>query len=164
MHFETGYAEKLPAADDSIDVIVVMFTLHHVDVGRFVKECRRVLKPEGVALFYADHITELAPSDTAKRSTIVDEITEMNRKCYVIAESTSHPQRHILNGYLTLCDSIDWPGKKKIQRTMEIPSDLEAIRNYHLSVPFYARLGDASQNPMIQALRSSEKDLGNGTC
>jgi 2-polyprenyl-3-methyl-5-hydroxy-6-metoxy-1,4-benzoquinol methylase len=50
-HLSVGMAEALDHADDSIDVVVGVDILHHVDIGRAMREVRRVLKPGGVAIF-----------------------------------------------------------------------------------------------------------------
>ncbi|HMP08244.1 MAG TPA: class I SAM-dependent methyltransferase [Lacipirellulaceae bacterium] len=44
-------AERLTYADDSFDVIVGVDILHHVAIPAAIAECRRVLKPGGVAVF-----------------------------------------------------------------------------------------------------------------
>lgn len=49
---EVGTAERLAYADHSFDVVAGIDVLHHVDIPRALAECRRVLKPGGVALFH----------------------------------------------------------------------------------------------------------------
>ncbi|WP_025847912.1 glycosyltransferase [Paenibacillus ehimensis] len=49
--FVQGSIEQLPAADHSVDVVVSFETIEHVDESiqhRFLKEIKRVLKPEGI--------------------------------------------------------------------------------------------------------------------
>lgn len=46
---EVGSAHELPAGDGSVDLITLFDTIEHVrDDGRALRECRRVLAPEGV--------------------------------------------------------------------------------------------------------------------
>lgn len=44
-------AEALKYDDESFDVVVGVDILHHVEVASALRECRRVLKPGGVAIF-----------------------------------------------------------------------------------------------------------------
>lgn len=49
--FSVSTAEKLPYADETFDVIVGIDILHHVDIPKAMKEIRRVLKKDGIAIF-----------------------------------------------------------------------------------------------------------------
>lgn len=49
--FAASPAEELPLEDDSVDVILGRFILHHLDIPRAAQECARVLAPGGKALF-----------------------------------------------------------------------------------------------------------------
>ncbi len=44
-------AERLPFPDSSFDVVFGTSIIHHLDIGRFVRELHRVLKPGGYAVF-----------------------------------------------------------------------------------------------------------------
>lgn len=49
---QQGYAEALPFADESFDVVISRYSAHHWhDVGKALREVRRVLKPGGVVVF-----------------------------------------------------------------------------------------------------------------
>jgi 2-polyprenyl-3-methyl-5-hydroxy-6-metoxy-1,4-benzoquinol methylase len=50
-HFAVGAAEQLDYPSSYFDVIVGIDILHHVDIRPAIQECRRVLKPGGVAIF-----------------------------------------------------------------------------------------------------------------
>ena len=50
--FRKADAEALPFEDASFDVICGSGILHHLDIERAVAEIRRVLKPDGRAIFY----------------------------------------------------------------------------------------------------------------
>jgi 2-polyprenyl-3-methyl-5-hydroxy-6-metoxy-1,4-benzoquinol methylase len=50
-HFSTSTAERLDYASEHFDVVVGIDILHHVDISRSVRECLRVLKPGGIAIF-----------------------------------------------------------------------------------------------------------------
>jgi 2-polyprenyl-3-methyl-5-hydroxy-6-metoxy-1,4-benzoquinol methylase len=48
---KVGAVESLQYSDDTFDVIAGVDILHHVDISRAMRECRRVLKPGGLAIF-----------------------------------------------------------------------------------------------------------------
>ncbi len=49
---QQGYAEALPFDDDSFDVVISRYSAHHWhDVGKALREVKRVLKPCGVVIF-----------------------------------------------------------------------------------------------------------------
>jgi ubiquinone/menaquinone biosynthesis C-methylase UbiE len=48
---QQGYAETLPFADASFDVVISRYSAHHWhDVGQALREVKRVLKPGGVMI------------------------------------------------------------------------------------------------------------------
>jgi SAM-dependent methyltransferase len=49
--FVAAAAEDLPLRDDSFDVVVGRFVLHHLDLARAAAEIARVLAPGGIAVF-----------------------------------------------------------------------------------------------------------------
>lgn len=52
LHFALGGAEKIPAADEQFDIVLMLKSLHHVPVDlmpQALHETRRVLKPGGLA-------------------------------------------------------------------------------------------------------------------
>ena len=50
-HFTLGVAEECAYPSDSFDLVTGIDILHHVDIPRAVRECLRVLKRGGVAIF-----------------------------------------------------------------------------------------------------------------
>jgi SAM-dependent methyltransferase len=50
-HFAEGVAEALAYPDAYFDVIAGIDILHHVEIGDAIRECMRVLKPSGLAVF-----------------------------------------------------------------------------------------------------------------
>lgn len=49
---EQGYAEDMPFAEATFDVVISRYSAHHWhDVGKALREVKRVLKPGGVAIF-----------------------------------------------------------------------------------------------------------------
>ena len=50
-HFEVGVAENLSYPSESFDVVAGIDILHHVDIPASIRECFRILKPGGIAVF-----------------------------------------------------------------------------------------------------------------
>lgn len=65
VQLDRGYADQLPYADDSVDVVLSSFMLHHVPAGQrepALREVRRVLRPAGGALHLVDIAGATAPA------------------------------------------------------------------------------------------------------
>lgn len=157
IQFQEGNAENLPVADNSVDVITSIFAVQYTDVNLFVQECRRVLKPQGVAVFYMDFLSALTATEHDNLPPIVDEIIEMKQNCLTNAEDSSHPDLHVIGGCQVLFDSIAWQKKDKILRKVEILTDLAVIRDFHLSIPSYAKIGTAKVDPTTLAFENIRK-------
>jgi ubiquinone/menaquinone biosynthesis C-methylase UbiE len=81
VQLERGYADELPYADDSVDVVLSSFMLHHVPADRrepAMWEVRRVLRPGG-ALHLVDIDAATHPPDGGiGRRAHRHELTEEN--------------------------------------------------------------------------------------
>lgn len=87
--FQVSFAEELPYADNSFDMIVGIDILHHVDIEKSINECYRVLKNGGKAFFrepievpLLDRIreTKLVQLFAPKKVSFEKHITEDERK------------------------------------------------------------------------------------
>lgn len=58
VHFKTGLAEKCEYDSDKFDVVAGVNILHHVEIPAATRECMRMLKPGGIAIF-REHIEAL---------------------------------------------------------------------------------------------------------
>jgi 2-polyprenyl-3-methyl-5-hydroxy-6-metoxy-1,4-benzoquinol methylase len=67
--FTTGAAERMPYPDGHFDVAAGIDILHHVEVPAAISECRRVLKPGGVAVFKEP--IEVPALDAIRNLTVV---------------------------------------------------------------------------------------------
>lgn len=88
-HFQVSFAETLPYSNDYFNIIVGIDILHHVDISKSIKECYRVLKPGGKALFrepvevpILDSIrnTKIVKLFAPKEASFEKHITEDERK------------------------------------------------------------------------------------
>lgn len=150
IEFKIAPAENLPVADGTIDVITVIVAIHFIAIKKFVKECRRVLKPGGVAVFFTRFPSALIPIADDNLPPIVDEIKELKRVSAQVATATSHPERHVLDNIEAQYSAIKWPGKRKVNLTTEIETTLSAIRRYYRSVPFYSKIGTAPGDELMK--------------
>lgn len=50
--FVKGLAEVLPLQDGTVDVVTSCYVLKYCDLAQFLKEVERILKAEGIAVFY----------------------------------------------------------------------------------------------------------------
>jgi 2-polyprenyl-3-methyl-5-hydroxy-6-metoxy-1,4-benzoquinol methylase len=50
--FSVGLAEVLDFPNESFDIVIGVDILHHVDIGKAIPQCLRVLRPRGVAIFH----------------------------------------------------------------------------------------------------------------
>lgn len=87
--FLVSAAETLPFDNEAFDVIVGIDILHHVDIERSMKEIRRTLKPNGIAIFrepvevsLLDKIrnTALVKAIVPNHASLENHITEDERK------------------------------------------------------------------------------------
>lgn len=64
VRFVAGSAEDIPLDDDSVDVVVTFETIEHVaDYRTFLREIRRVLKPEGIVVVSTPNDPEFTPGN-----------------------------------------------------------------------------------------------------
>lgn len=89
VQFQVSPAEKLPFTNNLFDFIAGIDILHHVDIKLAVAECKRVLKPGGIAVFrepievpFLDQIrnTSLVKMIAPKDKSFEHHITEDERK------------------------------------------------------------------------------------
>lgn len=83
VHFKVAAAEKLPYADNSFDMIAGIDILHHVNIEQAIRECHRVMKPGGTAIFREP--VEVPLLDSIRNTSIVR----------MIAPKTTSFERHI---------------------------------------------------------------------
>jgi 2-polyprenyl-3-methyl-5-hydroxy-6-metoxy-1,4-benzoquinol methylase len=90
--FTVSVAEKLDYSDGFFDVVVGTDILHHVDIPRALAECRRVLKPGGIAIFHEPI-----------RTVIFDRIRETRFGRWLVPKEASL-ERHVTEDERKLSD------------------------------------------------------------
>lgn len=159
VEFRVGIAENLSSiANESLDVITSIFTLQLLnDVDAFIKECRRVLKQNGIAIFYMEIVTAIESVERDNLPTIADTLNEAHCKSLEIARALPHHQRHVLGRYQELFESLNWTSKSRVERKVDVITDLDSLRQCYLSIPFYAKLGNTANSPLIKAFDDVKK-------
>lgn len=101
---QTFGAEALPYGDASKDVLILFEAIYYLsDAGRFVAECRRVLRPGGIVLIATANkdLGDFNPSPYSQRYYGVVELAELFGRCgfacqffgYLSIEAVSLKQR-----------------------------------------------------------------------
>ncbi|XP_077973328.1 uncharacterized protein LOC144428244 [Styela clava] len=64
IQYIVGDESKMPALDNTVDLVTCSFAIQYMDVDKFVSECKRVMKWTGCAILYGYDIADivLAPS------------------------------------------------------------------------------------------------------
>jgi 2-polyprenyl-3-methyl-5-hydroxy-6-metoxy-1,4-benzoquinol methylase len=92
-HYSLQVAEKLDYPDAHFDVVVGLDILHHVEIGPAIEQCRRVLKPGGLAIF-REH-KEVPVLDRIRNTELVQRLVPKDRSF----------ERHITDDEHKLSDS-----------------------------------------------------------
>ena len=121
-NLQVGVAEHLDFPDNFFDVIAGIDILHHVDIPKAIAECRRVLRPGGIAVFHEPIVVPFFDSIrnspvgkqiVSKDSSIQSHITEDERKltaadlAIIRTIGTYEERRFLLFGRLSRFFSVD---------------------------------------------------------
>lgn len=158
--YVTAPGEAMPAGDCSADLITSAFAVHDMDLGIFLSECKRVLKPNGLVALYGFSPAGLTLSGTAasddKRGTdVYDKYYWTPLLRYL--ERTNHSQRYAVDRYQHIYEAITGMEKWRDDSVEMVSSQsLTELKNWHDSVPVFNkyhedsspidRLGDLGQN------------------
>ncbi len=160
-HYGIDYRAPLEAShteipSGSIDLIIAFNTLEHIPVqalGPILRECRRILKPEGLMLFkidYQDHYSYLDSNIS------VYNFLRYSDWQWKIFNPSLHYQNRLRHGdYLAFFKSacLDLIEEKRIEPT---DSDLEQVGTLRLAARFRSR------QPAELAVRGAFVVLGRG--
>ncbi len=148
--FSVQVAEALSYPSNFFDVVVGIDILHHIDVGPAIRECMRVLKPDGVAIFreyvevpVLDRIRNtwllrrLVPNDASEE--LDHQITEDERKLSAAD----------LRGIEEACGRMTTKRFQLLSRLNRFlrtpnapePSSLEQLDDLLLRIPWLAKAG-----------------------
>jgi len=133
--------ENIPLADNSIDVVFSINSLHHsADLGQVFREIARILKPSGVAYLPEDTAGFLRRSKREKEAQYQREHLQHNDHVY----SFSQYQRFILDAALELHVELPMRFKDKIGVLRYAPRFLlhfiYTVLNHTLGMPCYLKV------------------------
>lgn len=149
IEYLVGKGEILPVESGSADAITAIFSAHSVDVNQLTSECLRVLKPGGIAVFWADTWSTVCSVDgnLTSQPDASHFVEDMNRELVEITREHSHPDFYTMDCYKTLFNEIKvTENKSLLSGRFEMVISLAEMKKYVLSMPFYHSLGD--ENPI----------------
>jgi len=109
-------ADELPEPDQAADLVVFLFSLHHVPAAKLaaaLAEARRVLKPSG-RLYVAEplaqgphqYIMELFHDETAVRKSAADALTQFARPQFATDAVSSYTERRHFADFDTFAERM----------------------------------------------------------
>lgn len=98
-------------------------------------------------------MSSLTSLENDKLPPIDDEIKEMRESCLAFVKAKTHPDRFLWDDFVALYGLIDWPGKRRIQQKAATMTKLASTRKTILSIPSFASMGTAADNPVIKAFQ-----------
>ena len=119
VHYVASLAERLPARDHSVDMVVAAQAAHWFDFGRFHAECRRVLVRDGVVAVW-----------TYEKFRVNDAVDAVIDDFYVNVVGGDWPpeRRYVEQGYRTL--PFPWREQPTPVFQLEIDWDLPQLMGY----------------------------------
>lgn len=157
VEFLTGTGERLPVEDSSVDVITSILALHYMDVEMFIRECKWVLKPSGIMMFYSANISRLISGDDTTLPIIDAPAKAMVRKCYEKCRDLSHPSFNAFEDHKTQFDAMDWINNSRVEMEVESETTLGAWGRFCLSIPVFQEFGSGLENPVIELMQVVKK-------
>nr|XP_039265612.1 probable S-adenosylmethionine-dependent methyltransferase CRG1 [Styela clava] len=145
--YVVGNSDAFPCDDKSVDLVTSCFSLHFMDVSKFVDECERVLKPKGMVAAYGFVISdiELENGDIDLKSgygvfqdfyfqPLTDYVKKMN-----------HPEQHVCDRFQALYNGID----TKLQKwrddklKFEIRTNFKKFKEDCMVVPIFQKFSES---------------------
>ncbi len=143
IHYEGILApmENIPLADNSIDVVFSINSLHHsADLGQVFREIARILKPSGVAYLLEDTAGFLRRSKKEKEAQYQREHLQHNDHVY----SFSQYRKFVCDAELDLKVELPMRFKDKIGFLRYAPrfilNLIYTILNHSLGMPCYLKV------------------------
>ena len=113
VHYAAAYAERLPARDQSVDLVAAAQAAHWFDFERFHAECRRVLAPGGIVALWTYEKFRVNPAVDA----VIDDFY-----ANVVGGDWPPERRYVEQGYRTL----PFPWRELPAPAFELETDWDA--------------------------------------
>ncbi|NXC40420.1 TMT1 methyltransferase, partial [Penelope pileata] len=127
-------AEELPFEDASVDLLASFTAAHWFDIGRFMSEAQRVLRPGGcVAISTYTIDMSLHYGDCSEK------LTRIFRETWDVFSKYAHNRiKHVLEDYKEIFEALPFPDKKRITNIYDkIPMTVAGVVGYIESVSPY---------------------------
>ncbi|XP_001232694.1 putative methyltransferase DDB_G0268948 [Gallus gallus] len=120
-------AEELPFEDGSVDLLASFTAAHWFDIGKFMNEVKRVLRPGGcVAISTYTIDMSLHYRDCSEK------LTQIFREAWDQLLKYSHSRiKHVLEDYKEIFEALPFPDKKRITNIYDkIPMTVAGVVGY----------------------------------
>uniref|UniRef100_A0A803XW22 Methyltransferase type 11 domain-containing protein n=1 Tax=Meleagris gallopavo TaxID=9103 RepID=A0A803XW22_MELGA len=120
-------AEELPFEDASVDFLASFTAAHWFDIGKFMNEAKRVLRPGGcVAISTYTTDMSLHYGDCSEK------LTQIFREAWDQLLKYSHSRvKHVLEDYKEIFEALPFPDKKRITNIYDkIPMTVAGVAGY----------------------------------
>ncbi|NWT57143.1 TMT1 methyltransferase, partial [Erythrocercus mccallii] len=150
-------AEELPFQDGSVDVLTSFTAAHWFDIGKFMREAQRVLKPGGCVAIS----TYTAEGMSLHYGDCSEELTKTFRECWDTILGYSHNRlKYVLNDYKEIFEALPFPDKKRITDIYDqIPMTVESVVGYMESASPYQTYKKKDPKAATSLLQETEKSL-----
>ena len=142
VHYAAALAERLPARDGSLDLVVAAQAAHWFDFDRFHAECRRVLVPDGVIALWTYGLFRAGESVDA----VIDDFYARE-----IGDDWPPERGYVEQAYRTL--PFPWAELTTPEFMLATDWDLEQLLGYLASWSAVQRCRERSGRDPLEALR-----------
>lgn len=143
IEYKVAIGESVPLQDESADIICCAQSVHWLDYNKFLKECSRVLKPQGSLAVYGYTMAEITVPEERSPGQCNELFQNFFKQCEF------HPRRkHVDNRLADFYETISSATKTR-EDTMQIMRDwsLTDLTGYIKSWSGYQKLAEKQQRP-----------------
>lgn len=149
-------AEELPFQDASVDVLTSFTAAHWFDIGKFMREAERVLRPGGCVA-----ISTYTVDMSVRYGDCSEKLTKIFRECWdKILEYSHNRLKYVLDNYKEIFEALPFPDKKRITDIYDqIPMTVEGVVGYMESASPYQTFKKNDPKAATSLLQETEKRM-----
>ncbi|NXM68745.1 TMT1 methyltransferase, partial [Serilophus lunatus] len=149
-------AEELPFQDGSVGVLTSFTAAHWFDIGRFMSEAQRVLRPGGCVA-----ISTYTVDMSLRYGHCSQQLTRIFRECWDQILKYSHNRlKFVLENYKEIFEALPFPDKKRITDIYDkIPMTVEGVLGYMESASPYQTFMKNDPEGAKSLLKETEKRM-----
>lgn len=139
IEFRLGSGESLPVQDGTVDLIVSYFAIQYMDLPKYVAECKRVLKQDGLALSFGHDYSNIELLNSDKPAPSVQGLLQSFFRTAKVHFDKNLPQvGSWLDRYQSIYDKITGINKQRVDNiTCQQQMKLADFKRRLLSIPEY---------------------------